>query len=98
MREHGVERYPPALVDTPDLALVTVFGRSPYSGGRSDRAGLALGEMEEVTDCARACFMIFTLFFERGRRDTREAGRYGESNDAISALSGRGAEEEEEFR
>lgn len=83
------------MVDTLDLADVMVFGRSAYSLGRSDRAGLALGEMEEVTDCARACFMMLTLFFERGRRDAREAGRYGESNTANSALSGLEAEEDE---
>ncbi len=56
---------------------------------------LALGEMEEVTDCARACFMMFTLFFELGSREAREAGRYGELNNANSALSGRTLEEAE---
>ena len=39
--------------------------------------------------------MMFTRFFERGRRDARTAGKYGESNAANSALSGRVAEEEE---
>ena len=39
--------------------------------------------------------MRLVLFLERGRRDVREAGRYGESNTASSALSGRGAEEDE---
>ena len=84
-----MERY------SPGLAGVTVFGKSVYSVGRSDRAGLALTEIEEVTDCARACFMIFNLFFERGSREAREAGRYGESNTASSALLGRTADEDE---
>lgn len=50
MNSDVTKRYSPALVDTLDLADVTVLGRSPYSVGRRDRAGLALGEMEEVTD------------------------------------------------
>lgn len=75
------------MVNTLDFALATVFGKSAYSEGRSDCVGLALGEMEEVTDCARACFMMFILSFERGRRDAREAGKYGELNSASSALS-----------
>lgn len=39
--------------------------------------------------------MRLILFLERGRRDVRDADRYGESNAASSALSSRGAEEEE---
>ena len=73
---------------------MTVFGRSAYSGGRSDRAGFELGEMEEVTNRARACFMTFTMFFDRGSRDAREAGRYGESKTANSALSILGVDED----
>ena len=80
--------YSPGFKDARDPADVTVLGRSVYSVGRSDREGLALGVMEDVTDCARACFIIFILFLERGRIEARGAGRYGESKTDNSALSG----------
>ena len=83
------------MVGTLDVAFVTVFGRSVYSGGRSDRAGSELGKMEEVTKKARACFMTFTLFLERGSRDAREAGRYGESKTANCAVSTLGVDEDD---
>ena len=74
---------------------MTVCGKNAYSVGRRHRAGLAVGKIEGTIHCARACLMIFNRFFERGRRDARAAGKYGESNAANSALLGRAAGEEE---
>ena len=92
---HETTRYLPTLLETLDRAEMTVCGKSAYSVGRKDRAGLAVGEIEAKIHCARACLMMFTRFFERGSRDARAAGKYGESNAANSALSGRVTEEEE---
>ena len=72
---HDTTRYSPALLELLDRADVTVCGRSAYSMGRRDRAGLAVGEIEGTIQCARACLMMFTRFFERGRRDARAAGK-----------------------
>ena len=72
-----------------------VLGSRVYSVGMRDRADSAVGEREEVTDCTSACLMIPNLFLECGRRDARDAERYGESNNASSSLSGRRADEDE---
>ena len=43
--------------------------------GMRDRGESAVGEIEEVTDCTRACLMMLNLLLECGRRDARGEDR-----------------------